>query len=89
MIPLVGLLAEHRSLLFAPLYATLSSLHYREFAPIDPTEHDRSITLAFNKKTNQFEPIVIAAVERSFEFLHSSPVDVHNFDVLPVVRHIE
>lgn len=39
-----------------------------------------------NPVTDKFEPVVVAVTEPSFEFLFSSPIDLHLFDVIPVVK---
>jgi hypothetical protein len=54
--------------------------------PCDPTVEHEDIVAVMNPATKKFEPVVVAVTEPSFEFLFSSPIDLHLFDVIPVVK---
>ncbi len=80
------LIAIENSHAFPPFLAPWFVTICRKLIPVDPSEIDRCVTLVLNPVTKEYEAVVVAAVEPSFEWVHSSPVDLHTFDVTPVVR---
>lgn len=66
--------------------SVLTGIHLKTLVPCDPRFPDDEVISVFNKKTGCIEPVIVAVIEPSFEWLFSSPPDLHTFDVIPVVK---
>ena len=66
--------------------SVLIGTRVKGLVPCDPRFVDDEVISIFNPKTNMVEPVIVTVPEQSFEFLFSSPCDLHTFDVLPVVK---
>lgn len=58
----------------------------KSLVPCDPRFMDDEVISLYNPKTNMVEPVIVAVPDISFEWLFSSPCDLHTFDVIPVVK---
>jgi len=63
-----------------------SFLLFSILIPCDPNFIDEEVIAVLNPVTNEIEPVIVAVPESSFEFLYSSPVDLHTMDVTPVAK---
>jgi hypothetical protein len=77
---------------FNPLQTTkrnmsvLVGTRIRSIVPCDPRFLDDEVISMLNPKTNMVEPVIVVVPEISFEWVFSSPCDLHTFDVIPVVK---
>lgn len=66
--------------------SVLTHTSMKALVPCDPRFEDDEVISMLNPKTGLFEPVIVAVPEMSFEWVFSSPVDLHTFDVIPVVK---
>lgn len=66
--------------------SVLTGIHLKTLVPCDPRFPDDEVISVFNTKLSVVEPVIVAVAEPSFEWVFSSPPDLHTFDVIPVVK---
>lgn len=66
--------------------SVLTGMRLRTPVPCDPRFEDDEVISMLNTKTGLIEPIIVVVPEISFEWVFSSPCDLHTFDVIPVVK---
>jgi hypothetical protein len=66
--------------------SVLSAVKLKALLPVDTRFQDDEVISVYNKKTGLVEPIIMAVPETSFEWVFSSPCDLHTFDVIPVIK---